>query len=346
MLLTRKGQAGSRASTRFLSGLSDSLARALPTMDRRMFLTRSGIGIGAGLAVSQLGLIQKAKAADEPKKSGAKVEVKRTVCTHCSVGCAVAAVVENGVWVRQEPVFDSPINLGAHCAKGAALREHGHGDYRLKYPMKLVNGKYQRISWDQALNEISAKLLDIRKATGPDSVFFVGSSKHNNEQSALLRKFVSFFGTNNTDHQARICHSPTVTGVANTWGYGAMTNSYNVFRFALLLFFLGGFLAVAHPVSLQHLLEGKELNKANFVVIDPRLTRTAAHATEYVRIRPGTDIPVLYGMMWHIIKTGWEDKQFIEQRVYGFEDARKEMEKWTPEEVARVSGVPGEQLKL
>src|SRR3569833_3254753 len=169
MLLTRKGQAGSRASTRFLSGLSDSLARALPTMDRRMFLTRSGIGIGAGLAVSQLGLIQKAKAADEPKKSGAKVEVKRTVCTHCSVGCAVAAVVENGVWVRQEPVFDSPINLGAHCAKGAALREHGHGDYRLKYPMKLVNGKYQRISWDQAHNENSAKLLDIRKATKPDS---------------------------------------------------------------------------------------------------------------------------------------------------------------------------------
>jgi anaerobic selenocysteine-containing dehydrogenase len=48
------------------------------------------------------------------------------------------AVVENGVWVRQEPVFDSPINLGAHCAKGAALREHGHGEYRLRYPMKLV----------------------------------------------------------------------------------------------------------------------------------------------------------------------------------------------------------------
>jgi formate dehydrogenase major subunit len=75
------------------------------------------------------------------------------------------------------------------------------------------------------------------------------------------------------------------------------------------------------------------------------MTRTAAHATEYVRIRPGTDIPVLYGMMWHIIKNGWEDKEFIQQRVYGFEDAKKEMEKWTPDEVERVRGVPGEQLK-
>ena len=79
------------------------------------------------------------------------------MCTHCSVGCAIDAVVENGVWVRQEPVFDSPINLGAHCAKGAAIREHGHGEFRLRYPMKLVNGKYERISWDTALNEISAK---------------------------------------------------------------------------------------------------------------------------------------------------------------------------------------------
>src|SRR3546814_3601371 len=117
-------------------------------MDRRGFLKRSGIGIGAGIAVSQLSLIQKAKAAEDGKAAatGGKIEVKRTVCTHCSVGCASDAIVENGVWVRQEPVFDSPINLGAHCAKGAALREHGHGEYRLKYPMKLVNGKYQRRS--------------------------------------------------------------------------------------------------------------------------------------------------------------------------------------------------------
>ena len=96
---------------------------------------------------------------------------------------------------------------------------------------------------------------------------------------------------------------------------------------------------------MQHMLEVAELNKGNFIVIDPRLTRTAAHATEYVRMRPGTDIPVLYGMMWHILKNGWEDKEFIKQRVYGFDDLKKEVEKWNPEEVERVSGVPGEQLK-
>jgi anaerobic selenocysteine-containing dehydrogenase len=212
--------------------------------------------------------------------------------------------------VRQEPVFDSPINLGAHCAKGAALREHGHGEYRLKYPMKLVNGKYQRISWDQALDEISAKLKQIRQETGPDSLFFIGSSKHSNEQSYLLRKWVSFFGTNNTDHQARICHSTTVAGVANTWGYGAMTNSYNDMQNAKAALYIGSNAAEAHPVSMLHLLHAKE-SGCKVIVVDPRFTRTAAKADHYVRIRSGTDIAFLFGVLYHIFKNGWEDKKYI-----------------------------------
>ncbi|MGH8809899.1 MAG: twin-arginine translocation signal domain-containing protein, partial [Noviherbaspirillum sp.] len=101
MLLTRKGQSGQRTPDRFISSLSDSLSRALPTMDRRTFLKRSGIGIGAGIAASQLNLIRKAEAAQDSKAAGGgKIEVRRTVCTHCSVGCAIDAVVENGVWVR------------------------------------------------------------------------------------------------------------------------------------------------------------------------------------------------------------------------------------------------------
>src|SRR6516162_9666795 len=116
-----------------------------------------------------------------------------------------------------------------------------------------------------------------------------------------------------------------------------MTNSFNDIRNAKTQIIWGGNPAEAHPVSLQHLLEGAELNNANVIVVDPRMTRTAAHATEYVRLRPGTDIPVLYGMMWHILQNGWEDKEFIAQRVYGLEDARKEIEKWTPEQLKRVA---------
>ena len=342
MLLTRKSSATHpvHLSSGLVAQLARGLSHAVPTVDRRAFLRRSGLGVGAGIAASQLTLVKKVEAAaDAPAVGKGKVEVKRTVCGHCSVGCAVDAVVENGVWVRQEPVFDSPINMGAHCAKGAALREHGHGEFRLKYPMKLVNGKYERIGWDQALGEISAKMLELKKASGPDSIFVVGSSKHNNEQAYLLRKWLSFWGSNNTDHQARICHSTTVAGVANTWGYGAMTNSYNDMQNAKAALYIGSNAAEAHPVSMLHLLHAKETG-CKVIVVDPRFTRTAAKADEYVRIRSGTDIAFLFGVLYQVFKNGWEDKKYVEDRVYGLDKVREEvMAKWTPDKVQEVCGV-------
>ena len=316
-------------------------AKPSNTLDRRSFLKRSGIGLGAGAFASQLplGFVGKVDAA-APTEGGGKAEVKRTVCTHCSVGCAIDAIVENGVWTRQEPVFDSPINMGAHCAKGAAIREHGHGEHRLKYPMKLVNGKYVRISWEQAMNEVGDKLMDLRKTAGPDSVFWVGSSKHNNEQAYMFRKFVSMFGSNNCDHQARICHSTTVAGVANTWGYGAMTNSYNDMQNTKCALYIGSNAAEAHPVSMLHMLHAKETG-AKLIVVDPRYTRTAARADEFVRLRAGADIPFLFGMLHHIFKNGWEDKKYINDRVYGMDKIKEEvMTKWTPDKVEEACGVP------
>ncbi len=210
--------------------------------------------------------------------------------------------------------------------------------------MKLVNGKWQRLSWEQALNEVSAKMLEIRKESGPDAVFWVGSSKHNNEQAYLMRKFVSFWGTNNCDHQARICHSTTVAGVANTWGYGAMTNSYNDMQYTKCAMYIGSNAAEAHPVSMLHMLHAKETG-AKMIVVDPRFTRTAAKADEYVRIRSGTDIPFLFGMLYHIFKNGWEDQQYINDRVYGMDKVKAEMmAKWTPDKVEEVCGVPEAQV--
>ena len=314
-------------------------------MDRRAFLRRAGLAAGGLAAVGALPLasVRKADAAGSMVTSGATL--RKNICTHCSVGCTLMAEVVNGVWVGQEPAWDSPITRGSHCAKGAATRELVHGDRRLRYPMKLSNGQWTRISWDVAINEIGDKLMEIRNKSGADSVYWLGSAKFTNEGSYLNRKLAAYWGTNNSDHQARICHSTTVAGVANTWGYGAMTNSYTDIRNAKTMIIMGGNPAEAHPVSLQHVLEGKEMQRANMIVIDPRMTRTAAHATEYVRIRSGTDIPVIYGMLWHIFKNGWEDKQFIEQRVYGMDDIRKEVEKYTPDEVEKITGVPGAQLE-
>ncbi|MEL6642703.1 MAG: formate dehydrogenase subunit alpha [Pseudomonadota bacterium] len=317
---------------------------ATASVDRRGFLRGSGLAIGGLAAIAATGgTVTRADAAGAAVMGN--IELKKSVCTHCSVGCTVLAEVSNGVWVGQEPGYDSPFNLGAHCAKGAAVREHAHGERRLKYPMKKENGEWVRISWDQAIQEVGDKMLSIRDESGPDSVYWLGSAKHNNEQAYLFRKFAAYWGTNNVDHQARICHSTTVAGVANTWGYGAMTNSYNDIAYSKLIFLIGSNAAEAHPISMQHILRAKERNNAPLIVCDPRFTRTAAHSDEYVRFRSGTDVGLIWGILWHIFENGWEDQEFIRTRVWGMDQIREEVAKWTPEEVERVTGTPGAQLE-
>ncbi|MBL96098.1 MAG: Formate dehydrogenase H [Alphaproteobacteria bacterium MarineAlpha3_Bin5] len=313
------------------------------SMDRRAFLKRTGVAAGGAALASVIPseMVKKANAAS----TAASMKKVKSVCTHCSVGCTVIAEVDKGVWVGQEPGFESPFNLGAHCAKGASVRHHAHAERRLRYPMKLEGGKWKKISWDDAINEIGDKMLDIRKKSGPDSVYWLGSAKFNNEQSYLFRKFYAFWGSNNGDHQARICHSTTVAGVANTWGYGAMTNSYNDMHNSRAMFLIGSNPAEAHPVAVQHIMKAKEQNNAALIVCDPRFSRTAAHADEYVRFRPGTDVALIWGILYHIFENGWEDKTYIKQRVWGMDQIREEVKKWTPEETERVTGTPGSQLR-
>ncbi|MDH3593218.1 MAG: formate dehydrogenase subunit alpha [Rhodospirillales bacterium] len=340
-MLTKKtnGVANGPRLSKALAGMVGS------AIDRRTFLKRSGLTAGGAVAVASLssGMVKKAEA--QASTSGGEVQMVKSVCTHCSVGCTVMAEVRNGVWVGQEPGWDSPFNLGAHCSKGASVREHAHGERRLKTPTKLVGGKWQKVSWEDAINEIGDKMLEIRQQSGPDSVYWLGSAKHSNEQAYLFRKLYAFWGSNNGDHQARICHSTTVAGVANTWGYGAMTNSYNDIHNSRAIFQIGGNPAEAHPVAMQHMLKAKEQNNAAFIVCDPRFTRTAAHADEFVRFRPGTDVGLIWGILWHVFENGWEDREFIRQRVWGLDQVKAEVAKWTPEETERVTGVPGSQLR-
>jgi len=160
------------------------LAQSAHTFDRRSFLRQSGLAAG-GLAVLgalPLGAIRKAKAGPPPKP-GEPVEVRKNVCTHCAVGCTVTAEVQNDVWIGQEPSWDSPINRGSHCAKGAAVRELVHSERRLRYPLKLAGGQWTRVSWDQAIDEIGDKMMEIREKAGPDSVYWLGSAKFTNEGS-------------------------------------------------------------------------------------------------------------------------------------------------------------------
>ena len=123
-----------------------------------------------------------------------------------------------------------------------------------------------------------------------------------------------------------------------------MTNHLGDIQNAKSIFIIGSNPAVNHPVGFRHFLKAKEKG-AKLIVIDPRYTRTAAKADYFAQIRPGTDIPFVYGMMNLIFENGWEDKKFIDDRVYGMDLIREEAAKWTPEVVEDVTGVPAATLK-
>lgn len=174
-----------------------------PKMARRSFLKIAAATTAlTGLALS--GRLTKRAEAKSPKSPYSQSKIVRTICTYCSVGCGIYAEVENGVWVRQEVAQDHPVSRGGHCCKGAGAIDMVRSEKRLRSPMKRENGRWKRISWEQALDEVCSKLLEIREKYGPDAVHWNGSAKVSTEMAYLQRKLAAFWGTNNIDHQARI----------------------------------------------------------------------------------------------------------------------------------------------
>ena len=142
----------------------------------------------------------------EPSFRGFVMSTKliASLCPYCAVGCGLYLEVDKGIAKGIEYMTDHPACEGALCPKGNAVLEILNHEDRLKYPLKKVDGKWQRISWDQAVSEISEKMLKMRAENGPDIVEFLGSAKFSLQQSFYFRKFAAMWGTNNIDHVARI----------------------------------------------------------------------------------------------------------------------------------------------
>jgi formate dehydrogenase major subunit len=165
-MLIKKSE-GSPTKARVSKALEAMSAGAV---NRRTFLKRSGYAAGGAALAASLPISMMKNADVQAASMGGKIKEVLSVCTFCAVGCTIKAEVKDGLWIGQEPAFDSPINNGGYCAKGAASREEAMAPRRVKYPMKLEDGKWKRLSWEQAINEIGDQMLKIRKESGPDSV--------------------------------------------------------------------------------------------------------------------------------------------------------------------------------
>ncbi len=175
-----------------------------PKLARRSFLKLSVATVALTGAAMTSRITARATTPGAAEAAYPRSKMVRSICTHCAVGCGINAEVRNGVWIRQEVAQDHPVSRGGYCCKGASAMDMVTSEKRLKYPMKRVNGKWQKLSWDQAMDEIATKLNSIRNTDGPDALHLNGSAKVSTEMAYLQRKFAAFWGSNNVDHQARI----------------------------------------------------------------------------------------------------------------------------------------------
>jgi len=266
-----------------------------------------------------------------------------SLCPYCAVGCGLYLVVDKGKAIGIEYMTDHPASEGALCPKGNSVLEIIDHEERLKYPMKKVGDGFVRISWDEALELIAhAMKLSIKKY-GPKSMGFLASSRCNNEENYLMEKMARLLGSPHVDNCARLCHSPTVVGLGAVFGMGAMTNNLLDLENSKCIFAIGTNFTEAHPIVSRWAQKAKD-NGAVVIVADPRITSTSWMADIHLRIKPGSDIDLMRGMMKVIMDEGLADEEFLKNRTVGSEELLKSLKEFTLEEAAEKTGVPAADI--
>lgn len=268
-----------------------------------------------------------------------------TTCPYCGTGCNFYLLSDDGGCLNGvEPAGNHPTSRGQLCIKGWNAHAFvGHPD-RLKTPLVLKDGTLQPTDWQTALDVLHEKLSGMAARYGPDSLMFLSSAKVSNEENYLLMKLArAGYGTNNIDHCARLCHSSSVTGLVETLGSGAMTNSLSCFEETGLIFVIGSNTTEQHPLIGSRILQAVQRG-AKLIVADSRKIRLSRHADLHLRHQNGTDVALLNGMMRQILQDGLEDHVFIEARSENFAALQASLAPFTPEYVARITGLMPDQV--
>jgi anaerobic selenocysteine-containing dehydrogenase len=277
-------------------------------------------------------------------------QIVKSTCRGCHGVCGVRLHLENGRLVRVTGDPASPTSRGYICVKGKAAPELLYHPDRLKYPLKRAGARgedrWRRISWDEALDEVAARLAKAKRESGAESI--VGARGTGRPYYVLFHRFLNCLGTPNRLGFAHLCYGPRLTVSAMTCGNLPVCDYYG----------FGGAYPDCVLVWGSNLTEvgaadgmcGYQLTRtlkrgAKLIVVDPRRTDLAARADVWLQIRPGTDAALALGMLHVIIEEGLYDRDFVARYTVGFEKLAERARSYTPEKVADITWVPAEQIR-
>jgi formate dehydrogenase alpha subunit len=276
-----------------------------------------------------------------PKNFQQPTREVKTVCPYCGVGCGLYLGVRGGKLVSSRGNMDSPVNKGSLCVKGRFGFDFVNHPDRLKMPLVRKDDQLIETTWQEALKLIANRLSHYHG----DEFATLSSAKCTNEENYIIQKFTRVvMGTNNIDHCARLCHAPTVAGLVQSLGSGAMTNSINEITGSACILAIGTNTTAAHPII------GLQIKKAvaqgtKLIVANPKEIELCRFAHLFLQHRPGSDVALLMGMRRVIVEESLIDKAFVDKRCENFEAFKKSLDNFDADFVTKTTGVAWDKIQ-
>ena len=276
-----------------------------------------------------------------------------TVCPYCGVGCNLELHVKDDYIYRVTSPFDSVVNHGNLCVKGRFGYDYIYHKNRVttplvrKHPQKpgtrtqaFDRSEWREASWDEALDTVADRLVEIYRRDGPDALAVYCCAKAVNEDNYLLQKmFRALFRTNNVDHCTRLCHAGSVVALMQAVGSSAMSNTAAEVIKSDCFIVTGSNTTENHPIIALQMKAAVEKYGAKMIVIDPRRLELCDYATLWLPLKPGSNVALFSAMAHVIVRDGLVNQSFIEARTEGYQEFARSLEKFTPEWAEMVSGV-------
>lgn len=274
-----------------------------------------------------------------------RIKRTKTVCTYCGVGCSFEVWTKDREILKIEPQVEAPVNGISTCVKGKWGWDFVNSEERLTTPLIRKGDEFVEATWDEAFKVIATKLSGIKEEFGPNSIGYIASSKCSNEENYIFQKFArAVMGTNNIDNCSRYCQSPASAGLMRTVGIGADSGTMRDIEQSELIIVVGANPAESHPVLATRIKRAHKLHGQKLIVADIRKHELAERANLHVHPKPSSDIVWLNAVTKYIFDQGWEDTEFLGNRVNDVDKYKDSLEKYTLEYAEEITGLSREEL--
>lgn len=271
-------------------------------------------------------------------------EVKKVACHFCHMNCGMLAYSENGVLTKVVGDPEHPFNLGAQCPRGASVLDHLNHPNRINYPLKRVgergSGKFQRVSWEEALDDIAVRMTELKNKYGAESISTIGGT--NRTDDFARRRFFNILGSPNVIHTAPDCWIPNFLTETATFGWGAFDAEAAGGSRCVVIW--GHNPGASYLPEMRTILEAREKFGTKIIVIDPRFSETTAKADLWLAIKPNTDNALALAWLNVITQEGLWDWEFVDEWTVGFDELVERVAEYTPEWAADKCGISAELI--